>query len=78
MKQATGHAKAEYFNSKRGPATPTHNAFANPPLASVSSSSPPQHSTPTPSTQGTPPPKRKDSYQHTFSNSKRGRHDNHH
>ncbi|CAL8133926.1 unnamed protein product [Prunus armeniaca] len=78
MKQATGHAKVEYFNSKHGPATSAHNAFANPPPTSVSSPAPPQHSTPTPSTQGTPHPKRKDRYQHTFSNSKRGRHDNHH
>ncbi|CAL9020953.1 unnamed protein product [Prunus brigantina] len=48
------------------------------PPASVLTPTPPQHSAPTPSTQGTPHPKRKDSYQHTFSNSKQGRHGNHH
>ncbi|CAL9012339.1 unnamed protein product [Prunus brigantina] len=31
MKRAAVHAKAEYFNSKRGPATPARNPFAKPP-----------------------------------------------
>ncbi|CAL9006146.1 unnamed protein product, partial [Prunus brigantina] len=34
MKHAAVHAKAEYFNSKRGPATPARNPFANPTPAS--------------------------------------------
>ncbi|CAL2237942.1 unnamed protein product [Prunus armeniaca] len=78
MKQAAVHAKAEYFNSKRGPAPPAHHPFADPPPASAPTSAPPQHSTPAPSTQGTQHPKRKDNYQHTFNNNKRGRHNNHH
>ncbi|CAL8107488.1 unnamed protein product [Prunus armeniaca] len=78
MKQAAVHAKAEYFNSKRGTATSAHHPFADPPLASAPNSALPQHSTPAPSTQGTQHPKRKDNYQHTFNNSKRGRHSNHH
>ncbi|CAL8168856.1 unnamed protein product [Prunus armeniaca] len=69
---------AKYFNSKRGPATPARNTFADPPPASVPAPAPLQHSTPALSTQGTPHPKRKDNYQHTFSNSKRGQHGNHH
>ncbi|CAL2247842.1 unnamed protein product [Prunus armeniaca] len=71
MKQAAVHAKAEYFNSKCSPATPARNPFADPPPASVPIPAPPQHSAPTPSTQGAQHPKRKDSYQHTFSNNKR-------
>ncbi|CAL2248236.1 unnamed protein product [Prunus armeniaca] len=78
MKQAAVHAKAEYFNSKRSPAIPAHNPFADPPPASVPIPAPPQHSAPAPSTQGAQHPKRKDSYQHTFNNNKRGRHGNHH
>ncbi|CAL9018826.1 unnamed protein product, partial [Prunus brigantina] len=78
MKQAAVHAKAEYFNSKRGSATPARNPFANPPPASAPTPAPPQHSTPAPSTQDAQHPKRKDSYQHTFNNNKRGRHGNHH
>ncbi|CAL9011062.1 unnamed protein product [Prunus brigantina] len=78
MKQAAVHAKAEYFNSKRGPATPARNPFANPPPASAPTPTPPQHATPAPSTQDAQHPKRKDSYQHTFNNNKRGRHGNHH
>ncbi|CAL8112663.1 unnamed protein product [Prunus armeniaca] len=77
MKQAAVHAKAEYFNSKCSPATPACNPFADPPPASVPIPAPPQHSAPTPSTQGAQHPKRKDSYQHTFSNNKRGKHGNH-
>ncbi|CAL2260078.1 unnamed protein product [Prunus armeniaca] len=50
MKQAAVHAKAEYFNSKRSPAIPAHNPFADPPPASVPIPSPPQHFAPTPST----------------------------
>ncbi|CAL9026173.1 unnamed protein product [Prunus brigantina] len=34
MKQAAVHAKAEYFNSKRGPATSACNTFPDPPAAS--------------------------------------------
>ncbi|CAL2260017.1 unnamed protein product [Prunus armeniaca] len=52
MKQAAVHAKAEYFNSKRSPAIPAHNPFADPPPASVPIPAPPQHSAPAPSTQG--------------------------
>ncbi|CAL2239910.1 unnamed protein product [Prunus armeniaca] len=78
MKQTSVHVKAEYFNSKRDPTTPVRNTFADPPPASVPTPASPQHSTPAPSTQGTPHPKRKDSCQHTFSNSKHGRHGNHH
>ncbi|XP_020424437.1 uncharacterized protein LOC109950302 [Prunus persica] len=78
MKQAAVHAKTEYFNSKRGPANLARNTFADPPSASVPAPAPPQHSTPAQSTQGTPHPKRKDSYQHPFSNNKRDRHGNHH
>ncbi|CAL8116970.1 unnamed protein product [Prunus armeniaca] len=62
MKQAAVHAKAEYFNSKRSPATPARNPFADPPPASVPIPAPPQHSAPTPSTQGAQDPKRKNSY----------------
>ncbi|CAL8174613.1 unnamed protein product [Prunus armeniaca] len=62
MKQAAVHAKVEYLNSKRGPATPAHNPFADPPPALVPTPAPPQHSTPAPSTQGAQHPKRKDSY----------------
>ncbi|CAL2277534.1 unnamed protein product [Prunus armeniaca] len=50
MKQAAIHAKVEYFNSKRKPATPMRNPFADPPPASVPTLAPPQHSTPAPST----------------------------
>ncbi|CAL8169476.1 unnamed protein product [Prunus armeniaca] len=75
MKQAAIHAKAEYFNSKRGPTTPARNTFADPSSVSVPTLVPPQHSALTPSTQH---PKRKDSYQYTFINSKCGRHGNHH
>ncbi|CAL2251411.1 unnamed protein product [Prunus armeniaca] len=78
MKQAAVHAKAEYFNSKRSPAIPAYNPFADPSPASVPIPAPPQHSAPAPSTQGAQHPKRKDSYQHTFNNNKRGRHGNHH
>ncbi|CAL8988523.1 unnamed protein product, partial [Prunus brigantina] len=78
MKQAAVHAKAEYFNSKRGLATPARNPFAKPPPASAPTPAPPQHSTPAPNTQDAQHPKRKDSYQHTFNNNKRGRHGNHH
>ncbi|CAL9004226.1 unnamed protein product [Prunus brigantina] len=78
MKQAAVHAKAEYFNSKRSPATPARNPFANPPPTSAPTPAPTQHSTPAPSTQDAQHPKRKDSYQHTFNNNKRGRHGNHH
>ncbi|XP_034217561.1 uncharacterized protein LOC117629133 [Prunus dulcis] len=77
MKQAAIHAKAEYFNSKRGPANLARNTFADPPPASAPTSGPPQHSTPAPSTQGNQQQKRKDIYQHPFSNNKRGRHGNH-
>ncbi|CAL8168120.1 unnamed protein product [Prunus armeniaca] len=80
MKQAAVHAKAKYFNSKRGPATFTRSTFGDLPPASVPTLAPPQRSIPIPAldNQGTPHPKRKDSYQHTFSSSKRGRHGNHH
>ncbi|CAL9006412.1 unnamed protein product [Prunus brigantina] len=78
MKQAAVHAKAEYFNSKRGLATPARNPFAKPPPASAPTPAPPQHSTPAPNTQDAQHPKRKDSYQHTFNNNKRSRHGNHH
>ncbi|CAL2238686.1 unnamed protein product [Prunus armeniaca] len=78
MKQVAVHTKAEYFNSKRAAATSARNMFGDPPPALVPTPAPPQHSSPTPSTQGTPHPKRKDGYQHTFSSSKRGRHSNHH
>ncbi|XP_034197747.1 uncharacterized protein LOC117613223 [Prunus dulcis] len=78
MKQAAIHAKAEYFNSKRGPANLARNTFPDPLPASAPASAPPQHFTPAPSTQGNQQPKRKDSYQHPFSNNKRGRHGNHH
>ncbi|XP_020417977.1 uncharacterized protein LOC109948691 [Prunus persica] len=78
MKQAAIHAKAEYFNSKHGPANLARNTFADLPPASAPALAPPQHSTPTPSTQGNQQPKRKDSYQHPFSNNKRGKHGNHH
>ncbi|BFG15857.1 hypothetical protein CerSpe_021310 [Prunus speciosa] len=78
MKQAVVHAKAEYFNSKRGPATSARGAPISPPPASVPNPAPPQYSAPTQDNQGTQHPKRKDSYQHTFSNGKRGRHGNHH
>ncbi|XP_020411317.1 uncharacterized protein LOC109946824 [Prunus persica] len=78
MKKAAVHAKAEYFNSKRGPANLARNTFADPPFASVPPSASPQHSIPAPSTQGTQKPKRKDSYPYPFSNNKRGRHGNHH
>ncbi|KAI5323201.1 hypothetical protein L3X38_032273 [Prunus dulcis] len=78
MKQAAVHANAEYFNSKHGPATPARSIFSDPPPASVPTPTPPQHSASAPSTQGTLHPKRKDSYQHTFSNNKRGKHGNHH
>ncbi|CAL8168944.1 unnamed protein product [Prunus armeniaca] len=54
MKQAAVHAKAEYFNSKRGPATLARSTFADSPPASVPALASPQHSAPTPSTQGTP------------------------
>ncbi|CAL2230826.1 unnamed protein product [Prunus armeniaca] len=50
MKQAAVHAKAEYFNSKRSPATPARNDFADPPPTSVPIPTPPQHSAPTPNT----------------------------
>ncbi|CAL8998228.1 unnamed protein product, partial [Prunus brigantina] len=53
MKQASVHAKAEYFNSKRGPATSACNTFADPPLASVPTPAPPYHSSPAPNTQAT-------------------------
>ncbi|CAL8102375.1 unnamed protein product [Prunus armeniaca] len=61
MKQTSIHAKAEYFNSKRGPTTPARNTFADPPPSSVPTLAPPQHSTLALSTQGTPHPKGKDS-----------------
>ncbi|XP_016648929.1 PREDICTED: uncharacterized protein LOC107880906 [Prunus mume] len=52
--------------------------FGDPPLASVPTPAPPQHFAQTPSTQNAQHPKRKDSYQPTFSSSKQGRHGNHH
>ncbi|XP_034203096.1 uncharacterized protein LOC117617711 [Prunus dulcis] len=78
MKQAAIHAKAEYFNSKRGPANLARNTFADPPPAPTLAPAPPRHSTPTPSAQDNQQHKRKDSYQHPFGNNKRGRHGNHH
>ncbi|CAL9020581.1 unnamed protein product [Prunus brigantina] len=77
FEKAAVHAKAEYFNSKRGPTTPALNPFASPSPASAPTPAPPQHSTPAPSTQDAQHPKRKDSYQHTFNNNKRGRHNHH-
>ena len=53
MKQATVHAKVEYFNSKRGPATPARSTFGDPPPASVPTPAPPQHSAPAPDHQVT-------------------------
>ncbi|CAL8087963.1 unnamed protein product [Prunus armeniaca] len=76
IKQVAVHTKAEYFNFKRGPATPAHSTFGDPPPASI----------PTQSRLSillllqiprVPHPKRKDNYQHTFSSSKSGRHGNH-
>ncbi|CAL2256861.1 unnamed protein product [Prunus armeniaca] len=77
MRQAAVHAKAEYFNSKRGPATSARSTIGDLPPTLVPTPAPPQLSIPTPDNQGTPHPKRKDSYLHTFSSGKRGRHGNH-
>ncbi|CAL8990438.1 unnamed protein product, partial [Prunus brigantina] len=78
MKQTAVHAKAEYFNSKCGAATSARSNFGDPSPTSAQTPASPPRSAPAPDHQGTPHSKRKDSYQHTFSNSKRGRHGNHH
>ncbi|CAL2231622.1 unnamed protein product [Prunus armeniaca] len=41
MKQAAVHAKAEYFNSKRGPTTSARSTFGDPPPASIPTTAPP-------------------------------------
>ncbi|CAL2246424.1 unnamed protein product [Prunus armeniaca] len=72
MNQAAIHAKAEYFNSKRGPANTSQSTFGDPSSAPAPTPTNPPYSASASDNQCTQHPKRKDDYQHTFSNGKRG------
>ncbi|VVA38401.1 PREDICTED: LOC109950838, partial [Prunus dulcis] len=68
MKQATIHAKAEYFNSKHGPANQSRTIFGDPLQASAPTPAKQNHYALILDTQNAQNPKRKNDYPRSFNN----------